>query len=356
MPESTGDYFLVQWHVTNKCDQKCRHCYVYENNTDVEKEQGDLLYDDCVKILNDIYNTVTDSFKRKLHINFSGGDPLLRSDFFQLLTETRNKGIKVGILGNPHHVTRDVAKKLYQLGVSFYQVSLDGLEDTHDMLRMRGSFNKTLNGIRTLQEAGVRAVVMFTLSRTNMHDLLNVATLCHELGVDSFAFDSIVPIGNAREMDSCLLSQDELKRIMLEYMQHTNEFIVGGSKTAFRRKSNLWTLLESEVGLETKLVQLSRKNSKIIAGCTIGISSISVLSDGTVYPCRRLPRKVGKFPEQSLEEVFFGKAMNVLRQEHKIAECNVCEFFTVCRGCRALAYAVNNDYFSKDPHCWKSKG
>jgi len=354
MPESTGDYFSIQWHVTAKCDQRCKHCYVYDKKSYQKELSNELSFNDCINILNDIHNTVINDFDKKLKINFSGGDPLLRLDFLDILSEAKNKGIAVGILGNPYHITKKVAKKLFKIGLNGYQVSIDGLEKTHNEIRGVNSFEKTLRGIKILKDEGIKVAVMFTISKINKHNLLDVVKLCDNKNVDTFAFDSIIPVGNAESIKNLLLSKYELRDIMLKYMHYTDKLIEAGSKTSFRKKGNLWTLLESEMGLETKLVNASRTNNKICAGCIIGISSLSILSDGTVYPCRRLPMKIGKFPEQTIKEVFFGDVLNGLRQEHKLENCGSCKFITVCRGCRALAYTVANDYFAKDPHCWKN--
>jgi len=351
MPEGGSKKFLVQWHVTARCDQKCKHCYVYDNDTYNKELKNELSYGDCIRILDDIHATVTKVFKRELKINFSGGDPLLRSDFIDLLAKAKSKNIQIGILGNPHHITKKVAKDLYRIGLSGYQVSIDGMEEIHDRIRGKGSFNTTIKGIRTLKETGIPVAVMFTISKINQNDFLEVVKLCHIEKVNIFAFDSVVPIGNADK--NFVLTAQEMREIMFQYFQLTQDLKESGSKTSFRKKGNLWTLLEMELGLETKLVNVSRKSAKICAGCTVGINSLSILSNGDVYPCRRLPIKIGKFPEQTLKEVFLGENLNKLRQERKIEKCGSCELFNVCRGCRALAYAVNGDYFSSDPHCWK---
>lgn len=347
MPEGGGREFFIQWHVTAKCDQKCSHCYMYNEEAYKKELAEELSFQDCIKILDNLHSVVGGVIKRTLQINFSGGDPLLRKDFLDLLEEARNRKIKIGILGNPHHITDELARYFYRLGLRGYQVSLDGMKEVHDKIRGKGSFDITMQGIRTLKKAGVPVQVMFTISKGNKEDLIKAANLCHNENVDTFAFDSMIPVGNAdREL---VLSSQELRESMFNYQQFSWKIAEKGTNTQFRFKNNLWTLLESELGLETKLVNASRKSPKICAGCTIGINALSILSNGVIYPCRRLPLPIGKFPEQKFEEVFFGKEMNNLRKEEDIEKCGDCEFFKVCRGCRALAYAVNGNYFSADP-------
>jgi len=353
MPEGISRQFLVQWHLTARCDQRCKHCYVYDNETYLSELSHELSYDECLRIIDDIDITIRQNFRRELRINFSGGDPLLCQHFWKILTEAEKRKIQVGILGNPHHITKQVAENLYQLGIESFQVSLDGMEQTHDMIRGRGSFAITVQGIRLLKAVGIPVTVMFTLSRLNTNDILAVVKLCSEEAVNIFAFDSLIPVGNSEHLKELVVTVREIRRIMYQYRELKRELVENGSRTLLREKGNLWTLIDSEMGLETDLLHKSKTSKKICAGCPIGISTVSILADGTVYPCRRLPIKIGKFPKQTLWEVFFGQEMQQLRQEHKIRQCGICELFNVCRGCRALAYAMNGDYFAPDPHCWK---
>lgn len=343
--------FYIQWHITAKCDQNCLHCYVSDPATYKNELKNGLDYKSCLLILDDLYEFIVKYLNLKLEISFSGGDPLLSPYFFKLLKKTKELGIKVTILGNSHHLTSEIAEKLRSLGVKEYQLSLDGMEKIHDYIRGAGSFVNTINGIEILKKAGIFTKIMFTISKKNMVDLINVAKLCSAKGVDLFAFDSVVPIGNTKTSGLQILSDQELREKMYEYDSLITK--QKNAKIKFGRKGNLWNLFDLELGRQTTLLN-ARKSNKIITGCSIGISTITILSDGSVLPCRRLPIIIGKFPKQSFQEVFFGKAMANLRQENKIEKCNNCELFSICRGCRALAYAVCNNYFAPDPHCWKS--
>jgi len=86
----------------------------------------------------------------------------------------------------------------------------------------------------------------------------------------------------------------------------------------------------------------------------LGINTISVLADGTVYACRRFTSPVGRLPQQSIEEVFLGDTLNHYRDIKKLEKCSRCELLNYCRGCPAVAWGVTGSHTSPDPQCWKT--
>ena len=349
MPEGMGRTFLVQWHPTHRCEQKCLHCYISNGQC------KELSLKECIGVLEDIHRTVVEEFGRKLKINFSGGDPLLREDFFDLARAAKRLSVGIGILGNPHLITGEMAEKLCKLNLEAYQVSIDGTKEIHDSIRGNGSFEKTISAIRILNEYGIPTHVMATIGRYNAAELPEIVRICVANRVGLFGFDFFVPNG-PKDLDQ-LLEPAEIKSLMYEYRELTRKLSLS-YPTKFAEKNNLFTLLDRNTGTESPLAVRSKTATKICAGCSVGVNLLSILPDGTVYPCRRLPIEIGKFPEQTLEEVFFGETMEALRHEEskpekEIEKCGRCDLFYVCRGCRAMAYAANGNYFAPDPSCWK---
>jgi radical SAM protein with 4Fe4S-binding SPASM domain len=94
----------------------------------------------------------------------------------------------------------------------------------------------------------------------------------------------------------------------------------------------------------------------VVCGCYCGWTGISVLADGTVLGCRRLPLSVGKLPEQSFEKVFLGsKLLRKFRRRASFAECGSCDMYKYCRGCPAYAYSVTGSPFAANPICFRSR-
>ncbi len=100
---------------------------------------------------------------------------------------------------------------------------------------------------------------------------------------------------------------------------------------------------------------LSEDKDTVFRGCPIGIYLLVIVADGVVYPCRRLPVRIGKVPQQSLREIFIkSKELNKMRDIGKMEKCRKCDLLQYCRGCPAVAYgASDGNYFAPDPQCWR---
>jgi len=105
---------------------------------------------------------------------------------------------------------------------------------------------------------------------------------------------------------------------------------------------------------ESLIQKFGRELDKITSGCSIGVNGLSVLADGTVYPCRRLPIPIANIREQTIAEIFIENSLlNQFRDFHNLKDCGECNNVTYCRGCRAIAYAVTGSAFAGDPQCFK---
>ena len=339
----------LQWHVTACCDQKCSHCYVYDSDSYVSEIENELPLRKCLNILDD-YRKTLNRWKAKGSIYFTGGDPLLREDFEEILAYAQTCNFQIIVMGNPNHVSEKVAFKLRQLGVVAYQISLDGLRDTHDFIRKPGSFDDSLRALRVLKRAGIYPIVMFTLYRKNASELIPLMKIVGEEGIDTFAFDILVPLGLARDKEEWMLTANEFRQIYLNYIKESKRLNATGVKTLYQCKNNLYKLILQEEG---KFIPMHEDTETIFYGCKLGMS-LCILADGTVLPCRRLPIPIGKVPEQSIRDIFIkSDVLNEIRERSNYKKCAQCDLYQYCRGCPAAAYAVHNDYFAPDPYCWK---
>lgn len=342
--------FTLQWHITAKCDQHCKHCYMYDSDTYTSELQNPLSYEDCLKIIDD-FSELLKRWGVEGRINFTGGDPLLRNDFYDLLGYTNEKSIHIGILGNPYHLTHKTASKLKELGVMRYQVSIDGMEKTHDQFRRMGSFNETIKALGVLRDVGIPSVVMFTLSKKNVNDLFDVIDLVNRERVSFFDFARLVPIGTGKQLKDEQFTPQEYRKLLLKILEKYREMEKNNCFTHYGRKENLWMLLYQELGL---LKPLPEQDNMIYDGCSIGFL-LSILANGIVYACRRLPVQVGKVPEQKLKNIILkSKELNKMYKIENMIKCSNCDLARFCRGCPAVSYAANGDYCAPDPQCWKS--
>lgn len=345
--------FSLQWHVTAKCDQKCKHCYMYESPFFESELNNELSLKDCFKIIDDFEATLA-RLNKQGTIFFTGGDPILREDFFDILKYANSKKISpLGVMGNPFHIDKTSAKKLKENGVMMYQISLDGMKNTHDMFRKPGSFDETIRAYEVLKEAGIYPTCMLTLSKLNMKEIFDIIRLCAELELAAFDFDRLVPVGMGETLKDDLIDPMEYKAFLLEVKNEYKRLKKKGSKTQFGFKDNLWGLvLEKDEEAEFQTILPSGLETK--RGCLIGEAGLVLLADGNTMACRRLPILVGKLPEQSMEDIFLNSsALNELKNMRKVEICGQCDNYDNCKGCRAVAFgASGGNYYAKDPGCW----
>ncbi|MFH0986510.1 MAG: radical SAM protein, partial [Candidatus Micrarchaeota archaeon] len=348
---SLKNYFTLQWHVTAKCDQKCKHCYIYDKSYAPEIA-NELDIQNCLRVVDKFA-----SFTKKLgvtpRISFIGGDPLLRKDFFDIANYAKSKGIEIVILGNPFHLTPENIRKIKKLGVQRYQLSIDGMQKMHDELRMNGSFNATVKGIEILKKAGIKVNVMFTLSKKNAKELLDVIELVAGLGVDEFDFSRMVPTGLGKNLRNFVFKPDEYKRFLKKVLEKYDELALRGAKIHFGFKENLWKPLLFELGrISIPKIRDSPLNQ---GGCSMALNYICLSGDGFVYACRRLNVKQENILDKSFEQIFFSGQFNKIRRTGNY-ECAGCALSKYCRGCPAFTRAVAGSQFLKDPCCWIKEG
>lgn len=153
-----GKNFYVQWHLTSKCTESCKHCYMDKHmvNDGFDMETS-------LNIIDQI-SCVASSKAIKAIIAFTGGDPLLFPDIYNLIDYSNGKNIDIVIKGTPWLVTQDVAKELKKLGIKRFQLSIDGLEKTHDFIRKKGSFKKTIECIKLLKRHEIEMLLKYTVN------------------------------------------------------------------------------------------------------------------------------------------------------------------------------------------------
>lgn len=337
-------FFGFQWHITDLCDQRCDHCYYdWKNNPCVT---NGLPLKKLISILDNIVKSC-DEMERRPFLTITGGDPLLYKNVWPFFFELQRRGIEFAILGNPFHLTDEIARRLRSLGCIKYQMSLDGLEETHDKIRKPGSFKATLSKIKVLQNAGIRVNIMTTVSKTNMDEIPDLVDVIVEHGADSCTFARYCPNSGDEDL---MPTPEEYKAFMQKmwdkYTEHKD------SDTQFILKDHLWKLFLSEKGI-FDIKSIKNPKNLILDGCHCGISHLTILADGTVYACRRSETPVGNALEDKLSDVFLGSKMEAYRNYDGFEKCSKCELLTVCRGCPSVAKSATGNFYAADPQCWK---
>lgn len=337
-------YFSFQWHITDTCDQRCKHCYIFSRR---KEDLDEMSYENMLNTLDKCFE-FCDHFDRIPYFFITGGDPILHPYFWDLLELLKEKDIGFSILGNPFHLTEKNCTRLKELGCDFYQLSLDGLEKTHDWFRKPGSFNKTLEVIPIIQNTGIDVNIMSTISGINKDELLDLIDCVVENNVDTFSFSRYCP-GEKNEDNGLdpFEYRDLLKSCKKKFKEYENQEVT----TYFDKKDHLWTLLDFE---EKDFVIPDNIDSDLIySGCNCGNAHLTILPSGDIYACRRVKdSKVGNVLEDSIIDVWLGK-MEEYREFTNFEKCNKCELLAWCRGCPAVSSASEKGFYAEDPQCWK---
>ena len=338
-------YFSFQWHITDQCDQRCKHCYIFSG--------GEHQHLDCMtwaQMEDTFYNCLDFCavYDRLPYFYITGGDPILHPDFWRLLELLHEHDVPFTILGNPFHLNDQVCRELKALGCEKYQLSLDGLRQTHDWFRKPGSYDCTLEKIGCIKRAGIRAVIMTTVSRTNRMEVPGIIDAAVAAGADVFTFSRYVPSGG--DLDASMTAQ-EYRELLAVCDRKFKEYEAQGCKTYFNKKDHLWTLYEYETGTFT--IPTDAKEGMIYDGCNCGNCHITILPTGDVYACRRVAdSRVGNIFEDRLADVWVCQ-MEQYRDYTRFEKCAKCELMPWCRGCPAVAKGTNGDFYAPDPQCWK---
>ena len=278
-------------------------------------------------------------------IHFTGGEPFLYEGLWDLVAYARKKRYGVALMSNGCLITKDDAKKASTLGIFDIQISLEGPPDLHDSIRGRGSFMAATKGVEALVKSGNRVSANVTLSRLNVDQIEETIETARTMGFYGIGFSRMVPCGRGKELRDQLLIPQELKRAYQK--------ILGLNTPSFEVASGdplVGTLLEPKIPSGCNLS---------LAGCSAGFSGITITSDGSVMPCRRIGLVVGNVKRKSLRSIWASSRLLWQLRERKSyhGRCGQCALWPSCRGCRAVAYANSANQgkpnlFADDPQCW----
>ena len=352
-----AQYFAFQWHITDECDQRCKHCYIFAEG------HPNLVTMNWEQIQHVFFNALEfcQTFDRLPYFYITGGDPILHPNFWPLLELCHEHKIPFTLMGNPFHLTFENLQKMRTLGCDKYQMSIDGMEKTHDWFRKPGSFKTTLQKIRQINEAKdadgkpITSVIMTTVSGTNIQEIPAVIDAVVEAGVAVYAFARYVPTssGKGTEKSDWYIRPERYKEFLEEVDKKYRSYEEAGCKTYFNRKDHLWTLFDWEHG-RFKIPETAEEGM-IYGGCNCGNCHITILPSGDIYACRRVANScVGNAFSDRLKDVWLSTKMENFREYEKFSKCAKCELLPYCRGCPAVAAGSNGgNFYAQDPQCWK---
>jgi len=321
--------FHMVWLATNVCNARCLHC---SSNSNV-RTPDELTTSEAHALMDQLADAGV------LDVAFSGGEPLLRPDLFDILEHAHSRGLTTGVGSNGGHLTAAQAALLARSGIGRFQISLDGLATQHDRLRCwPGLFDRALHSIATAAAAGLRVHVCCTITRLNSQCLEPFTEFISRQTVSRINFSRYVPTGRGT---------DALDLTMEEWRSAVETCVV--LRERYRGRLEIVSHLAQQILVDKEVQEMAG-----FIGCQAGIAQGCVTANGDVLPCVLLPVPLGNVRSRAFSKIWTNSDVIRKLQDRKDlkGECSHCPKIDRCGGCRAVALAKTGDYLAADPRCW----
>ncbi|PGV47996.1 TIGR04053 family radical SAM/SPASM domain-containing protein [Bacillus sp. AFS037270] len=352
------DPFIVIWELTRACQLKCLHCRADAQYT---RDPRELTFEEGKNLIDQIYNM------NNPILVFTGGDPLMREDIFDIAKYAVEKGVRVSMTPSATpNVTKEAIEKAKEVGLSRWAFSIDGpTAEIHDHFRgTAGSFDLTMERIKYLHELEIPIQINTVISRYIVEYLEEMAKMVEDLNCVLWSVFFLVPTGRGQVTD--MISPVEHEKV-LRWLYDLSKRVTFDIKTTeamhYRRVVIQQKMREAHTQTD-EIDYLSALTEKGLTGSIDGLGRapkgvndgngfVFISHIGDVYPSGLLPVKAGNVRETPLAEIYRESPIfKALRNPDGFkGKCGVCEFRYVCGGSRSRAYAMTGDYLESEPFC-----
>lgn len=347
---------VVVWNCTRQCNLSCVHCYASASNKSSPAEMDTRA---GKKFINDLAEFGVPV------ILFSGGEPLLRRDLFELASFAAEQGIRVALSTNGTLISKRIADRLKNIGFAEVGISLDGIGANNDKFRgTNGAYQLALDGIRNCISFGLRVSLRFTITRLNYQEIPAIFHLVEEERIDRICFYHLAYSGRGDRLREEDMTHSQTRSAVDSICEHTLEMYRRGLPkevlTVDNHADGVYLYLrtkEQDPRRGGKMLELLRMNGGNSSGIRIG----AVDDEGNVHPdqfwwhysCGNvLERKFSDIWADTSEPLLKG-----LRNRKKLLKgrCAHCQYLDLCNGnLRVRAEAVFGDVWAEDPACYLS--
>jgi len=345
---------VVVWNVTRQCNLSCIHCYAHAKHTITENE---LTLEESQRIMDDLARFGVPV------LLFSGGEPLVRKDLPDLAAYAVEKGMRAVISTNGTLITRDMARILQEIGLSYVGISLDGMEAVNDRFRgMTGAFQMALEGIRNCQEAGIKVGLRFTINKFNVQEIPKIFALLEEMDIPRVCFYHLVYAGRGSKLVEEDLSHKESREAVDLIMNLTRDLHDRGKPKEVLTVDNhadgpylYLRLLKENPKRAADVLKLLKMNEGNNSGRGIGCISWN----GEVHADRFWRHySFGNVKERPFSQIWTDLSNPLMqklkeKKKHMTGRCAKCRWLDICGGnFRVRAEALTGDVWAPDPACY----
>lgn len=322
---------IVSWLTTNQCNLACRHCY---QDAGCKKDQ-ELTTEEAKKMIGEISAA---GFKIMI---FSGGEPLMRPDIYELVAFAASLGLRPVFGTNGTLITREKAEALKQCGAKAMGISLDSLiEEKHNFFRgKKDAFQLTLQGIENCKKADLPFQIHTTIMEWNRNEVCDIIDFCVEVGAIASYLFFLIPVGRGKFLEETSLEVQEYEELLKTIMKKQNQVSIDIKPTCAPQ----FIRVASEMKVKTRFTK----------GCLAGLSYCIIDPAGIVRPCAYMVEEAGSVRKEPFDQIWkTSKVFERLRTRQYKGTCHGCAYETECGGCRARAgYYHQGDYMAEDSYC-----
>lgn len=345
------DGSIIIWNMTNRCNLLCHHCYSKASANEKESLS-----------LEDILKTIP---KLKIaNINFvifSGGEPLLRKDIFEIAQCMKDNKIMTYLSTNGTYITQKNAQKIIDT-FNYIGISIDGIGEVHDYFRgQKGSYDKSIEAIKTIQKKGGNAGIRFTITKETESSFYDIFTLAEELNVNKIYISHLVYSGRGKENLEIDISKEKRKEYVNFMINKAFEYYENGKDIDIvtgNMEMDAIILLKEFEKKYPDFVNSLKNRLKSWGGNSAGKRLGNMDWNGFVKPDPFFPMTIGNYLEKDFDKIWLDDNNELLKKLREFprnikGKCSSCKYIDICNGgSRSRAYAISGDLWDEDPSCY----
>jgi radical SAM protein with 4Fe4S-binding SPASM domain len=337
----------VIWNITNRCNLRCDHCYMA---ADSHVRPNELTDDETLTLVDQMG-------ERELPALFlSGGEPMIRRNFWEILEKARGYGIRVTVSTNCTMIDREAARRLKSNGIDWIATSLYGPDDFHDaMVGVPGTRRRVVEAIKVLREEGVGVAIKTAISKTTWPYVYDLIAEARELGVGLIYFCDLITAGRSEGEDDGRITAAQWR----ELADFIIEDLAAGQESGAKG-------LEWDIGAMPSFIPYvaerfmdrgidvgnGLERLKVISACPVGKGHMNINSEGGIMPCQFAQDWViGNVRDMSLQDAVAALYELDVQESKGVCAPEACEYSRICRGCRAKAWQRTGDPMAEDVTC-----
>ena len=339
---------MFYYEVTLACDLVCKHCRA---SAQENADPGELTTAQAMALVDQVA-----SFPRPPMMVFTGGDPLKRADLFDLIRHAVAAGLQPVLTPSATPLaTAEAFERAREAGVRRLGISLDGPDAaTHDAFRgWEGSFQRTMTMLADARRLGLAVQINTTITRRNFHQIDAIAELLAAQGIAMWSAFFLIPVGRGVEEERITPAEYEVAFERLWHHARNQPYGVKTTEAPHYRRYVLQQGGDPLAGPGGEADSAARRGHRAPLGVTDGKGVMFVNHRGEIYPAGFLPLCCGRFPNDSVVEVYQNHpTFRALQDPDQLkGNCGRCEYRHVCGGSRARAYAATGDPLATEPDC-----